>query len=160
MQQHMGPFSLIFHEGVWWDFVVHIQWNLQTLYYPKPLVEALPPEGTQRCNTHQRGFAAWGARIWNWSKHMCYTASCPLKSSIVKFWRQNTKSKFPMYSVYSPRRVSSFSPSLPLLQRAQSLLSGCNQSLFCARCNLIIPVFYPEIFKKIQKSSAGTLCLD
>lgn len=38
--------------------------------------------------------------------------------------------------------------SLPLLQRAQHLLSGCNQSLFCARCNLIGPLFSPK--EKIQ----------
>lgn len=38
--------------------------------------------------------------------------------------------------------------SLPLLQRAQRLLSGCNQSLFCARSNLIGPLFSPK--EKIQ----------
>lgn len=38
--------------------------------------------------------------------------------------------------------------SLPLLQRAQRLLSGCNQSLFCAQCNLIGPLFSPK--EKIQ----------
>lgn len=73
---------------------------------------------------------------------------------------KKTKSKFPHATPLRPTLNFLFL-SLPLLHRARRLLSGCNQSLFCARCNLIGPLFslrkYPRgRFRFCTKSGART----
>lgn len=106
-------------------------------------------QGTQQCNTHQRGFPAWGAHVWSRSKHMSHAASGPHKCSTVKSWRHKTK--FPHLAPAHQPKSSFLFRSLPLLQRAQRLLSGRNQSPYCAGCNVIRPLFSLKIPKwKIQ----------
>lgn len=95
----------------------------------KPPVYALPPEGTQQCNTHQRRFPAWGTRVWSWSRHMSRTASGPHKCSTRKSCRQKTKSKFPHVTPLSGSRwVSSFSPFICYKERNVCCLAVINPS--------------------------------
>lgn len=94
---------------------------------------------------------------------MSCTASGPHKRFTVKSWRQIKKKKkkgiqnSPCNPALRPT-LSFLFLSLPLQQRAQRLLSGCNQSLFCAWCNLMSPLFSLKISKRgIQSFLSRTL---
>lgn len=63
--------------------------------------------------THTRGaLAAWTARVWSWSKHMCCDVSGPHMISTIKLWRQNKNCKFPMHSAFQPTFFLSLPPFL------------------------------------------------